>query len=138
MTDEASKLGEAEQGTRLDWRTGRPMVQHDQAFWLDHERQRVAQGQSIPRYCKVNGLALSTYRHRVFGKRRSSSSSASRRTPRTDAGRVQPNPGFVAVAMTPTAETSPTMIEIEVSGMTLRLRDGAAERVLDEVLRRLA
>ena len=92
MTNEASGPGEAEQSTRLDWRTGRPLVQHDEAFWLDHERQRVAQGRSIPQYCKVNGLALSTYRRRVGGKKRSSSPSASRRSPRAAAGRVQPNP----------------------------------------------
>lgn len=140
MTDEASGPGEAEQGTRLDWRTGRPMVQHDEAFWFDHERRRVAQGQSIPQYCKVNGLALSTYRHRVFGKKRSSSPSVSRRSPRAAAGQAQRNPGFVAVAVavTPSVETLPAMNEIALSGITLRLRDVAAERGLDQVLRRLA
>ena len=38
----------------------------------------------------------------------------------------------------PTAETSPAMIEIALSSITLRLRDVAAEWVLDHVLRRRA
>ena len=52
---------------RIDWRTGKPMPQHDDAFWQDHDRRRREAGLSVPQYCTEHGLALSTYRHRVHG-----------------------------------------------------------------------
>ena len=48
---------------RVDWRSGKPMLCRDAAFWLEHGRLRLQSGLSMPRYCKANGLALSTYRH---------------------------------------------------------------------------
>lgn len=70
----------APQRVRVDWRTGPPMVQHDEAFWREHEQRRLEQGVSMPRYCAANGLALlSTYRHRVNGKKRANAEPASSR-----------------------------------------------------------
>ena len=36
MTDEAQRVeAAAPRRDRVDWRTGRPMVQHDDAFWRE-------------------------------------------------------------------------------------------------------
>lgn len=39
MSDEATRpAGSGKQaGVRIDWRTGKPMVSHDDAFWQEHE-----------------------------------------------------------------------------------------------------
>ena len=140
MSDEAVDVARAsETPMRVDWRTGRPMVQHDESFWREHERLRVEQGRSIAQYCAAHGLALSTYRHRVYGKKRTGSPSA--RPPqaaleRTDR-RPQPPRGFVALTTTP-VEIAPAPVEVTWQGMTLRLHGEAAERVLVEVVKRLA
>ena len=47
---------------RIDWRTGKPMPQRDDAFWQDHDSRRREAGLSVPQYCAEHGLALSTYR----------------------------------------------------------------------------
>src|SRR5689334_23091841 len=50
MEDEAIAATEDVDGgkpgphTRIDWRTGRPMVFRDAAFWKEHEARRVEQG----------------------------------------------------------------------------------------------
>src|SRR6478735_11334283 len=114
MTDQA---GPAETGVsqrvRVDWRTGQTMVQHDEAFWRDHEQRRLEQGLSVRQYCSANALALSTYRHRVSGKKRSSASAAvAKPTPSRAAA-------FVPVS-TARAEVA-ALVEVALEGMTLRL-----------------
>lgn len=124
-TDEGGQAG-----VRVDWRTGRPMVRHDDAFWREQERRRVELGMNVPQYCAANGLALSTYRHRVNGlKRKSTKASA----PTSAAAR---SPSFIAVAP-PHAEAA-AIIEVTLEGMTMRLCGAAAERVLARVMDRLA
>jgi hypothetical protein len=131
MTDQAEAVEVAgARRVRVDWRTGQPMVQHDDAFWRDHEQRRVEQGVSMPKYCAANGLALSTYRHRVNGKTRSSARpAAAKQTPSRSAA-------FVPVS-TPRTEAAAT-VEIALEGMTLRLSGEAAERLLAGVMARLA
>lgn len=129
-------VGESERGeaaVRIDWRTGQPMVQHDDAFWCGHERRRIEQGLSVPQYCAANALALSTYRHRVSGKKRARTASPGPSSSRERAG----TPAFVAVAP-PRPEAAAAVVEITLEGMTLRLHGEAADRVLDQVLGRLA
>ena len=53
--DQAAELGRH----RVDWRTGKAMVERDDAFWHEHERQRVELGMSVPEYCRAHELALS-------------------------------------------------------------------------------
>jgi len=132
MTNEAREASEAATppGVRLDWRTGQPMLQHDDAFWGDHERQRVEQGLSVPQYCAANGLALSTFRHRVNGKKRASAS------PRPTKPALSQPPAFVAVSAP--RPTSTALVEVALEGMTLRLSGEAADRVLASVMARLA
>lgn len=131
MTDQAEAIEAADAGrVRVDWRTGQAMVQHDDAFWRDHEQRRLEQGMSVPQYCAANALALSTYRHRVNGKKRSSSRpAAAKSTPSRSAA-------FVPVS-TPRPEVT-SLVEIALEGMTLRLSGEAAERVLAGVMARLA
>lgn len=129
-------VGESERGeaaVRIDWRTGRPMVQHDDAFWCGHERRRIEQGLSVPQYCAANALALSTYRHRVSGKKRARAASQGRSSSREHVGTA----AFVAVAP-PRPEAAAAVVEITLEGMTLRLHGEAADRVLDQVVGRLA
>nr|WP_015586010.1 hypothetical protein [Comamonas sp. 7D-2]AGJ70660.1 hypothetical protein [Comamonas sp. 7D-2] len=85
---------------------------------------------SVPQYCAANALALSTYRHRVNGKTRSSARpAAAKSTPSRSAA-------FVPVS-TPRPEVA-ALVEIALEGMTLRLNGEAAERVLAGVMARLA
>ena len=130
MLEEAMKSGdEAPQpGVRVERRSGRPTVQRDDAFWREHERRRVELGHSVRQYCAANGLALSTYRLRVNGKKPASAKPA--------AARSSTLPGFVAVMAAP-AEAA-AAIEIALEGMTVRLCGSAAERVLARVMERLA
>ncbi|MDM0084570.1 hypothetical protein QTI17_28610 [Variovorax sp. J31P179] len=131
MTDEAEAVETAGAGrVRVDWRTGRAMVQHDEAFWRDHEQRRLEQGLSVPQYCAANALALSTYRHRVSGKKRASA------RPLVTKPMPSRSPSFVPVSA-PQAELG-ALVEIALQGMTLRLSGEAAERVLASVMARLA
>jgi len=133
MTDEASESPKATEPprVRVDWRTGQqPMVQHDEAFWRDHEERRLAQGLSVPQYCAANGLALSTFRHRVNGKKRANVK------PTAASSMAVQSPAFVAIS-TP-QQSATEALEIVLEGMTLRLRGEAAERVLAGVMARLA
>ena len=131
MTDQAGPVETGvSQRVRVDWRTGQTMVQHDEAFWRDHEQRRLEQGVSVRQYCSANALALSTYRHRVSGKKRSSASAVTAKpTPSRPAA-------FVPVS-TARAEVA-ALVEVALEGMTLRLSGEAAERVLASVLARLA
>jgi hypothetical protein len=105
------------------------MVAHDDAYWQDHERRRVEQGLSIRQYCATHGLALSTYRHRVSGRKRSS---AARSSPRSAAASAP----FVEVTRSEPAAHS--VIEVILRGLTLRLTGDPASQVLSRVLERLA
>jgi hypothetical protein len=133
MTDEAgeSSDGPVSARVRVDWRTGQPAVQHDESFWREHERRRLEQGLSVPQYCVANALALSTYRRRVSGRKRSSAKPAA-----VPAALAQ-TPSFVAVT-TPRRATAADDVEIVLQGMTLRLRGEAAERVLARVMAHLS
>jgi len=115
-------------GVRIDWRSGKPMVQHDEAFWREHERRRLELGMSARQYCAVNGLALSTYRLRLNGQKRKSA--------KTGSSSASSSPSFVAV--TPPPAEAAAVIEIALEGMTVRLCGSAAERVLARVMERLA
>ena len=121
---------------RVDWRTGQAMVQHDDAFWQEHERCRVEQGLTVPQYCKANALALSTYRHRISGKKREASKATPTRTSSTATQRARAA-AFVAVAA-PRSVPAEAVVEIALDGMTLRLHGEAADRLLRHVERRLA
>lgn len=131
MTDQAETVGAgAPPRVRVDWRTGQAMVQHDDAFWRDHEQRRLEQGVSVPQYCAANALALSTYRHRVNGKKRSRVKPASAQS-------SPPQPAAFVPVSTPRPEVA-ALVEIALQGMTLRLSGEAAERVLAGVMARLA
>lgn len=132
MLEESTDAGAAAgtPGTRIDWRTGKTMVQRDDAFWHEHERRRLELGTSVPQYCASNGLALSTYRHRVHGRKRASRQAEAPPSPTSS------RPAFVAVT-SPRTDAAAT-IEIELEGMTMRLCGAVAERVLDRVMERLA
>lgn len=66
---------------RVDWRTGKAMVEPSEAFWQEHER-RLKHGISVPQYCRAHELALLTYRHRVSGRRRGVNTAATTATAR--------------------------------------------------------
>jgi len=123
--------GTAQPRERIDWRTGKPMVQRGAAFWQEQERRRLELGLSVPQYCAANGLALSTYRHQVSGKERGGAKKAGASALQA----VASSPAFVAVACA--AADSPAAIEVALDGMTLRLCGGAAERVLERIMGRL-
>jgi hypothetical protein len=131
MTDQAERVeASAPQRVRVDWRTGQTMVQHDESFWRDHEQRRLEQGVSVRQYCSANALALSTYRHRVSDKKRSSTKpSIARPTPSQQAAFVPVSTARPDVAV---------LVEVALQGITLRLSGDAAERVLAGVLARLA
>ncbi len=112
---------------RIDWRTGKPMPQRDDAFWQDHDRRRREAGLSVPQYCVEHGLALPTYRHRVYGRQREVARSATADHPPTPAT-------FLEMKLSAAASTA---IEITLDGLTVKLQGAAAERVLARVLARL-
>jgi hypothetical protein len=130
MLEEARESGDEghRPAVRVDRRSGKPTVQRDDAFWREHERRRVELGQSARQYCAANGLALSTYRLRVNGKKRAGGKPS-------DAPRSM-SPTFVAVTSPGDAAAT---IEITLEGgMMMRLCGSAAERVLARVMERLA
>lgn len=128
MMDEARESVDvgARSRVRVDWRTGQPMVQHDEAFWRDHEGRRLEQGLSVPRYCAANGLALSTYRRRVYGKKRASTMSP------------VPSQGAAFVPVTTPQPSPAALVEVVLEDMTLRLGGEAAERVVAGLMARLS
>lgn len=119
---------------RVDWRTGKAMVERGDAFWQEHERLRLESGMSVPQYCRAHDLALSTYRHRVSGRRRGVNTAATARKAAAS---------FVALSapVAPKAATAAQgneSLEVSLGGMTLRLQGEAAVRVLERVMARLA
>ncbi|MGQ3054189.1 MAG: IS66 family insertion sequence element accessory protein TnpA [Roseateles sp.] len=114
---------------KIDWRTGKPMVAYDDAFWQGHGRRRIEQGLSIRQYCSTHGLALSTFRHRVSGRKRSSAA-------RSTSGATASSPPFVEVTRSHLMPAS--AIEVVLQGLTLRLTGEPAQQVLSRVLERLA
>lgn len=110
---------------KIDWRTGKPMVAYDDAFWQEHERRGVEQGLSIRQYCSTHGLALSTYRHRVSGRRRSGGA-------RSAPGAMAASPPFVEVTRSQPMPAS--VIEVVLQCVTLRLTGEPAQQVLARVL----
>lgn len=117
---------------RVDWRTGKPMLCRDAAFWLEHERLRLQSGLSMPRYCKANGLALSTYRHRINGHRGQVSSAAAQQP-----GAAMAAAKFVAIsAVAPSAEVASAEVNLG-GGVTVRFAGAAADALLQHVMARL-
>lgn len=114
---------------RTDWRSGKAVLLRDQAFWSAHEKRRIEMGLSIRAYCDANGLALSTYRHRTSGRPRRGRGAGVHEAPA--AARF--------IAVTPVAAEQPCTVEVRVGdGMTMRLAGSAAERVVAQLLARLA
>ncbi len=131
MTDQAEPVeAGGSQRLRVDWRTGQTMVQHDEAFWRDHEQRRLEQGMSVRQYCAANALALSTYRHRVSGRKRTGAKPTAAKPTSSQAA------AFVPVSSPHPEVVAP--VEIALEGMTLRLSGEAANRVLASVMARLA
>ncbi|WP_157866552.1 IS66 family insertion sequence element accessory protein TnpA [Aromatoleum aromaticum] len=133
-SDGDSGMGAA--GGRIDWRTGKPMVARDDRFWQQHEALRREQGLSIPQYCEANGLALSTFRHRVGRLVRAETDvePASRAKSKSADARGQ----FIALPHGADASSRSAEIEVRLPGtMTLRLQGTAAQQVLDRILAQL-
>lgn len=129
---EMGAVSDEVRGSKTDWRTGKPMVEHGDAFWQEHERRRVELGLSIPNYCSTHGLAISTFRHRVSGRR---GGHGAREAPAAPAATAAPV-SFVAVTRGQPAAGA--TVEIVAQGLTLRLCGEAAQQVLARVLERLA
>ena len=130
---------------RVDWRTGKAMVERGDAFWQEHERQRLATGMSVPQYCVAHELALSTYRHRVSGRRRGVNTAATATAAGTTiAATARKAASFVALSSPVASKAAATAaqgnesLEVSLGGMTLRLQGEAAVRVLERVMARLA
>ncbi|AYH43206.1 hypothetical protein [Azoarcus sp. DN11] len=121
---------------RIDWRTGKRMMARDDTFWQQHETLRREQGLSIPQYCEVNGLALSTFRHRVGRLVRTGAGvePASRAKSKSADARGQ----FIALPHGVDAPSLSAEIEVRLPGtMTLHLQGAAAQQVLDRILAQL-
>ena len=119
---------------RVDWRTGKPMLCRDAVFWQEHERRRLDSGLSMPQYCKANGLALSTYRHRINGQRSGQGSSTAVQQP----GAAVAAARFVAIgSVTPSSEAASSAEVSLGGGMTVRFAGAAADALLQHVMARL-
>ena len=128
---------------RVDWRTGKAMVERGDAFWQEHERQRLATGMSVPQYCVAHELAL--YRHRVSVRRRGVNTAATATASGTTIGATaRKAASFVALSAPVASKAAATAaqgnesLEVSLGGMTLRLQGEAAVRVLERVMARLA
>lgn len=121
---------------RIDWRTGKRMMARDDGFWRQHEALRREQGLTIPQYCEANGLALSTFRHRVGRLVRAEAGvePASRAKSKSADARGQ----FIALPHGTPPSSRSAEIEVRLPGtMTLRLQGAAAQQVLDRILAQL-
>jgi hypothetical protein len=119
---------------RVDWRTGKPMLCRDAAFWQEHERRRLESGLSVPQYCKANDLALSTYRHRITGQRSGQGSSAAVQQP----GAALAAAKFVAIGAAAPSSEATSSAEVSLGGgMTVRFAGAAADALLQHVMARL-
>jgi hypothetical protein len=117
---------------RVDWRTGKPMLCRDAAFWQEHERRRLESGLSVPQYCKANGPALSTYRHRISGQRSGQGGSAAVQQPGVAAAK------FVAIGAAAPSSEATSSAEVSLGGgVTVRFAGVAAEALLQHVMARL-
>ncbi|CAL94645.1 IS66 family insertion sequence element accessory protein TnpA [Azoarcus olearius] len=140
MEGQLDSEGEVGIGTgigRIDWRTGKRMMARDDGFWQQHEALRREQGLSIPRYCEANGLALSTFRHRVGRLLRTETGvePASRAKSKSADARGQ----FIALPHGAAPSSGSAEIEVRLPGtMTLRLQGAAAQQVLDRILAQLS
>ena len=115
---------------RVDWRTGKPMLCRDAAFWQEHERRRRESGMSVPQYCKANALALSTYRHHVNGQR----SSASVQQPSAAVAAAK----FLAIGAAAPSNEAASSAEVNLGGgVTVRFAGAAAQALLQHVMARL-
>jgi hypothetical protein len=134
VSDSDSGIGTG--GGRIDWRTGKRMVARDDTFWQQHEALRREQGLSIPQYCEANGLALSTFRHRVGRLVRAETGGEPASRAKSKAADA---PGqFIALPHGADASSRSAEIEVRLSGtMTLRLQGAAAQQVLDRILAQL-
>lgn len=122
-------------GGRIDWRTGKLMMVRDDAFWLEHETRRREQGLSIPEYCSANGLALSTFRHRVGRLVREEAGVAPAAEPLRQRGAQG---RFIALPHGAEPSSRSAEIEVRLPGrMTLHLQGAAAQQVLDRILAQL-
>lgn len=114
---------------RTDWRSGKAVLLRDQTFWSAHEKRRIELGLSVRAYCDDNGLALSTYRHRTSGRPRRG----------RGAGVDEAPAGVRFIAVTPAAVEQSCTVEVRVGeDMSVRLGGTAAERVVAQLLARLA
>lgn len=134
VSDGDSGIGAS--GGRIDWRTGKRMESRDDTFWQGHEALRREQGLSIRQYCEANGLALSTFRHRV-GRLMCAEAGvepASRAKSQSGDARGQ----FIALPHGAAPSSRGAEIEVSLPGaMTLRLQGAAAQQVLDRILAQL-
>lgn len=120
--------------TRIDWRTGRPMLVHGAAFWKEHAARRLEQGLSVAAYCEANGLAKSTFR-------RYASAGGAGGSQRAGAAHAQvpAEPSRFVPLHGTSAPAEALVVELETcDGMKLRLGGSAAERLVQHVLARLA
>lgn len=139
MEEQLGSDGEGGIGTevgRIDWRTGKRMMARDDAFWQQHEARRREQGLSIAQYCEANGLALSTFRHRVgrlVGGEPGVEPASMASTKSADA-----RGKFIALPHGADASSRSAEIEVRLPGtMTLHLHGAAAQQVLDRILAQL-
>ena len=129
---EGAERAQLQPHTRIDWRTGRPMLVRGAAFWEEHAARRIEQGLSVTAYCEANGLAKSTFR------RYASAKAAAHRTGAQAQPREQQPSRFVAVHA-PAATTEAMVVELETGeGLKLRLAGSAAERLVQHLLARLS
>ena len=119
---------------RIDWRTGRPMLVRDAAFWQEHAARRIEQGLSIAAYCEANGLAKATFRrHASLGK-----TGSHKAAERSQPGGHQSS-RFVAVHAPAVTTEAAMLVELETSeGLKLRVTGAAAERLVQHLLARLS
>ena len=118
---------------RVDWRTGKATQCHDDAFWLRHEALRLERGLTIQDYCAREGLSRSTFGRRLGRIRKRDGAPTLLARPE-----VQAVGHFIDLhkPAVPIGDAEP--LEVEVAGLTLRLRGAAAEQVLAGVLARLS
>lgn len=129
---------------RVDPRTGKEMLCHPRSFWEEHERQRIASGVSISRYCEQHGLALSTLRRwsaqiQGRGTRRTQKQAREAKTSTSPSGFL--SVPIVSAQNEHVENARDARYRIEVltrSGARVRLFDETAERVLQMVMAELA
>jgi len=129
---------------RVDWRSGKTAYLRDDAFWQAHEQRRLEQGLSVSKYCQANDLALSTYRHRLRPERRNAARrerQACRPPSVAPDAPLQGDAHFVPIDPLACAARRPggaAQAEIHTpQGLVIRLAGGAAEQLLQRLVRAL-